>query len=609
MSVLLRLTAIACLLSPLLLPAPVEAATRVAGGEDGWSQRVARDWAPRADAAQQALGELLQRHYGPLAGLALPALTLQTAPRASLPPEAGTPVLLEAGLAESELRERALLRPLRQQALAVLQALAGQSGEPDWLVWALADALAREAVAALALPALPDGEAEPPLTRSPGRDARAVERQLQAQQRARLALRSGREAVDLLRARLGADFHPRMKAYLQGLASADAARDELFARQFGLREAALMAELEPRLLAAPAPARSVAAGLRLDALPEGELSESQREALQRFKAAERPRALVFAPDGRWGVGERSPRAIDRALQECQQRGGQGCRLFALDDEVLPHPDRARVMVQMGGHVQDEFATRVEREWLGVVRQAGAQFDHLVQDVLQARLQRDARVYVGAGVEDYEQILQQDMGLNAERAELQGEVSGGLSNSRGQIALKFTPRQTRAAAYEMAVKTTLHELTHELQKQLDHNHAGFRPPVWLREGTADLMAYRLAARVRIEDTPAEALRNWRERNLDWWRQGNRSGLTPDEVATARPADWTRLMKERRGPYQMAGLMSLYLQALCGERFLPAWVAYYRLAGQKGQSAAQAFEQSFGLGEAEFLADFKRWLALQ
>ena len=86
-------------------------------------------------------------------------------------------------------------------------------------------------------------------------------------------------------------------------------------------------------------------------------------------------------------------------------------------------------------------------------------------------------------------------------------------------------------------------------------------------------------------------------------------TPDEVATARPADWTRLMKERRGPYQMAGLMSLYLQALCGERFLPAWVAYYRLAGQKGQSAAQAFEQSFGLGEAEFLADFKRWLALQ
>jgi len=266
-------------------------------------------------------------------------------------------------------------------------------------------------------------------------------------------------------------------------------------------------------------------------------------------------------------------------------------------------------VQMGGYVYDDFARQVERDWLGLVRQASAQFDRLVNDVLKVRLVRDARIYVAAGVSDYEQILREDMRMPVERAELQGEVSGGLSNSRGQIALKFTPRQNRAAAYDMAVKTTLHELTHELQKQLDNRHAGFSPPAWLREGTADLMAYLLAPQVRINDAEAEALRNWRERNLNWWRTGNKTGLQAEDMVDVAPSGWTRMMKEKRGNYQMAGLMSMYLQAITGERFLPSWVAYYRLAGQKGQKAAAAFEQAFGLSEAEFHADFKRWLAQQ
>ena len=273
------------------------------------------------------------------------------------------------------------------------------------------------------------------------------------------------------------------------------------------------------------------------------------------------------------------------------------------------PDRAHVAVQMGGYVNDEFAQQVERDWLGLVRQASAEFDRLVNDVLKVRLTRDTQIYLGAGVDDYAQILYKDMDLSESRAELQGELSGGLSNSRGQIALKFTPKQNRAAAYELAVKTTLHELTHELQKQLDNNHAGFRPPVWIREGTADLIAHLLAPQVRFDDVEAQALRNWRERILGWWRSGNKTGLKPDDLVGLTGQGWLMMMKDKRGNYQMAGLMSMYLQAITGPAFLPAWVEYHRLAGQKHRSARASFELAFGLSEADFLADFKQWLALQ
>ena len=334
-----------------------------------------------------------------------------------------------------------------------------------------------------------------------------------------------------------------------------------------------------------------------------------REGLAAFLAAAPPRAIAFAPDGHWGLGTGSPRAIDRAVQACKSGGSGACRVVAVDEQLVPDPGRAFVAVQMGGYADDAFSAEVAKQWLPVVRSATSQFDHLVNEVLQVQLGRDVHVYIGAGVEDYEQVLAGDMHMRAERANLEGEVSGGLSNSRGQIALKFTPKLKPAALYERAVKTPLHELTHELQKQLGANYAGFRPPIWMIEGTADLMAFTLARDLQVSDVEARPLRDWRERNLTWWRRGNTTGLQADDLVGVTHARWLQMMKEKRGCYQMAGLMSMYLQSLGGEHFLQSWVAYFRSAGVRGQDADAAFMQAFGMSEVAFVADFKRWLAQQ
>jgi len=585
----------------------------VAGGEDRWSQQVAAEWAPRSRAALLSLETWVRAQYGVELGERL-SFAVSATPNAVLPEEArsATVLRIEAGLGEVELRQRALLQPLRQGMLAVVDSLSeGQAKRlPAWLPWGLAELTARQTVAGLGLPPLPSYAQESPITRPEGMDPRRAEQQVQAQQRSRVAQRLSLAAAEALQQRLGADFHPRMKRYLQASAQPDFEAEAAFAAQFGISQRDFMQQLEQGLAGAEKSGEAAEAlAVNVARVDTRRDKPEVQQAWAAFLAAPKPRALVFSPEGVWGLGEQSQRPVDRAMEGCRSKGGSNCRLLALDDEMVLRPERAHVAVQMGGYVNDDFAAQVERDWLGLVRQASAQFDRLVNEVLQVRLSRDARIYVGAGVADYEQILQQDMAMNAERAEQQGEVSGGLSNSRGQIALKFTPRQNRAAAYELAVKTTLHELTHELQKQLDNNHAGFRPPIWLREGTADLIAYLLAPQVRINDAEADALRNWRERNLNWWRRGNKTGLQPEEMNGVTPQGWLRMMKDKRGSYQMAGLMCMYLQAITGARFLPAWVEYYRLAGRKNQRPGAAFEQAFGLSEDDFHADFKRWLVQQ
>lgn len=610
-----------CARNLLLLPALLGLAASLAqaeialpftGGDDRWSQRVSSQVLPRSREALAALELLAQSHYGVKLDGRL-SLLMQATPNAPVPAAAQTAGLvlrIEAGLGDAELRQRALTQPLRHGMLSVVDALSGGQSQrlPPWLAFGLAETVARQLVANLQLPPLPPYAAEPPITRPEGVDPRKAEQMVQAQQRTRLAQRLSVAAVETLQRRLGEDFHPRMKAYLQAAAGDGFDVEASFVEQFGLSTAALLQSVEQGGSARLEPA-AADKPLQMAQIDVSRDKPEVQQAWAAFTEAAKPRALVLSPDGSWGLGTQTLRPVDKALEGCKAKGGGNCRLFALDDDVLARPDRAHVAVQMGGYVYDDFAKQVERDWLGLVRQSSAQFDRLVNEVLKVQLVRDARIYVGAGVSDYEQILREDMRMPVERAELQGEVSGGLSNSRGQIALKFTPKQSRAAAYELAVKTTLHELTHELQKQLDNRHAGFSPPAWLREGTADLIAYLLAPQVRINDAEAEALRNWRERNLTWWRTANKTGLQPEEMIDVAPSGWTRMMKEKRGNYQMAGLMSMYLQAISGERFLPAWVEYYRLAGKKGQSASGAFEQAFGLSEAEFHADFKRWLAQQ
>ena len=589
------------------------------GGTDRWSQRVKNEIAPKTHAALASINNLAMEEYGVDLSAQM-NFVLRATRKANVPSgfKDENIIGIEAGLGEAELRNRSLVFPIQHSTkLLVEQLTQGKSkGIPVWLTWGLAERLAQQTIEGLNLTPLPSYAQEPPLSRPNISDERKADRLLQEQKRARLAEKVRILAISILQEKLGARFHQNMRNFLHASTQSNFNVDSAFTEHLGFSQAQLLKQIEQRIAQpeATSVANSVvnpASNQVVDSTPTAAIA-NMNEGIKAFYDATLPRALVASSEGVWSVVEKNPRAIDLAQKECKDKGGKKCRIYGVDHYWVPNPNKAFVSVQMGGFANvnsDSLAERVQRKWLPLVRQAALQFDSLVNDVLKVQLVRDARMYVAAGDHDYEQVLMKDMNISSANADKYSEVSGGLSGGHGQIALRFKLDMDRLSNYNVAVKISLHELTHELQKQVSNNYPGFRPPTWFIEGNADLIAHLLAPQVRINDTEAEPLNNWRQSNLIWRLQKNETDLKPEEMINISHTAWLDMMKNYRGNYQMAGLMCMYLQAISGDTYLERWVKYHRLAGMKGNQHDDSFKLAFDVSEADFVADFKVWLNQQ
>lgn len=85
-----------------------------------------------------------------------------------------------------------------------------------------------------------------------------------------------------------------------------------------------------RPTAAPAPTHF--AGIA-DAAAVPFINESGRQGYQKYLAMPRPRAFAIAPDGAWSASALGQDPLSSALAACG-KGHQGCRLYAVDNEVV-----------------------------------------------------------------------------------------------------------------------------------------------------------------------------------------------------------------------------------------------------------------------------------
>ena len=89
-------------------------------------------------------------------------------------------------------------------------------------------------------------------------------------------------------------------------------------------------------MAVPAPARAQLPAL-LDPAVVPHLSEEGRADYARFLLQATPRAFALSPEGSWGWAAAQPDMATteaRALELCAKWGGQGCRLYARDLQVV-----------------------------------------------------------------------------------------------------------------------------------------------------------------------------------------------------------------------------------------------------------------------------------
>ena len=97
---------------------------------------------------------------------------------------------------------------------------------------------------------------------------------------------------------------------------------------------ALFAAIPAALAGQARPEPTGFAGLaEIDRLPTW--SEPVRVQYVTFLATLSPRAFALSPDGTyWAWQSGNENAVRGALQRCNQRAGQACQLYAVDDDVV-----------------------------------------------------------------------------------------------------------------------------------------------------------------------------------------------------------------------------------------------------------------------------------
>ncbi|PLK50757.1 hypothetical protein [Uliginosibacterium sp. TH139] len=197
---------------------------------------------------------------------------------------------------------------------------------------------------------------------------------------------------------------------------------------------------------------------------------------------------------------------------------------------------------------------------------------------------------------YIESLRAERGYSADKAEQVGRLTSGLATpGKNTVFLKLTnPAGLANARFTMA-----HELTHMLQGQLVGQFGGMeRANRWIKEGMADWMGALVAKRLG-----SQSLEKWRLDRVNRLR-GASDPVAPGEMDGLSFDAWTRLMDQKRLPYEMADLMMMALAEKKGEGIFPALVAYMQCMDSFSLEST-CFREHFGLAQREFYAGFEGW----
>ncbi|GAA5159602.1 hypothetical protein [Viridibacterium curvum] len=331
------------------------------------------------------------------------------------------------------------------------------------------------------------------------------------------------------------------------------------------------------------------------------------EGFRRYLKAGAPKAFVYSRRGAWVYVSESPDAIERALRDCGSITPLGCKLLAVDDQlVVPQLRKdSGIRVELRVTSENDWSRQVRERWLPVVNQAVAQFESVLNEQWGVRLQDPTRVYVVTNREDYERTLRDKFGSSASAARLAAEGTDGLASADGQIITGLYAATPAEEVWESATLLVLHELAHELQNQLAGN-TGRRLQRWIKEGSAEQISYLMARRMPSDPSAKFVIGDWRAQCIEWYKARGVATTKPSELLDAGFDDWMALSRSGKQPYKMAGLMLEFLQERLGKDYYPALLKYFRDGSRSREKEQLAFEAFTGMKMADFMKALDRWL---
>lgn len=601
-----------------------EPSVQSAIGGDNWSRKVSEIWLPETRQAMVEFDRIARQMSADSPARRPAIIVASSAERAEVArkahPEATVVQVLESGKPQVQ-SEQAIRIPLKKRAEALLDELtAGHAARiPVWLHQAYVAWVVNTIQEKVETTRAGDWERQ---TESAVRKADSpvsVAQVVAAGAGGHLSapeLNLASEMIRRLQLAKGEPFPVRLGQYFRAAGRDGFDADQAFVSSFGMSRAAFVSQMDAYLMVlrgeirhhgqAVPPASGFATINEEARFPLQ--AENLRNLYERYRRARPPKALAIS-QRRMAAAfvEDSAEAMALAMRNCEGYDKASCRLYAVDDVVVyapPVANHAGVTVLLKVGDMDNWARQVQERWLPMVEEATTAFNQLFVDRTGSGLSETVVMYVAPDQAAYRSVLGQELGLLQEAASEEAGISGGMSVGKGLIALPLPETLSEGGLRERALKTNLHELTHEMQDQLSKGQKA-RAPRWMLEGTADLMGFSVAGKLPGGIGADFTLQKWHDRNLGWYRT-TYNGIRPEEMMKVDHAGWTRMMKYKLGPYQMAGLMAEYLMISRGDDFYAEWVNYFKALGQRGAKEPEAFAANFGVSEDEFLAGFKVWL---
>lgn len=234
-----------------------------------------------------------------------------------------------------------------------------------------------------------------------------------------------------------------------------------------------------------------------------------------------------------------------------------------------------------------------------IQQLADVFDTLTDEMIGVHLRRDIKVYVGADETAYQNILEREFSLKTDDAQKIARVSGGWTGGRRAVTA-LNGKAGVMADRSDCISTMAHELFHQLQYELSNgNDTDEKVLFWLEEGSADYVGALLAERLG-----GRSVQKW-ILDVQIELMSASHTVTLEQLQHTNMAERKALMSKELHTYQMADLMTWHLLTTHGKGQESIKLTEYFRQLKATSDGAEAFENTFGVGLKEYLAEFADW----
>jgi hypothetical protein len=226
------------------------------------------------------------------------------------------------------------------------------------------------------------------------------------------------------------------------------------------------------------------------------------------------------------------------------------------------------------------------------------FNDIVKESLKTSLTREISIFLCPTRENFAAVLQRELDFSEEKALQYSRLFFGVSSgNKGKIILRLDPKL--GMPMFVAYYTTPHELMHQLQTQLIGPQGSYRMK-WMIEGTADLIAERVFAKIGLSSMENS------EANLVNNLQRAPSYVAPHDILYITQTQWTEFSEAKQYPYEVAELMVFYLMKIAPKDPYQGIATYFSTPTNMYTNDRETFKQAFGISLDEFVARFEKWL---